>query len=227
MISEAFRMLRANLLYFNIDRPIKSVLITSALAGEGKSTVASNLAMAAAATGTRTLLLELDLRRPTIAARLELDSDVGVSNVLAGALSLDDIVEHVSVHPSLNGAGGQLLDVAVAGPLPPNPTDLIESRKMEQLIKEAERRYDLVVIDTPPVSMISDAIPLLREVTGVIVVTRLGLSNRDAAKRFRDQLAHLSAPVLGVVVNGMRGREAYLQYEMYYSPAEPGVPVSR
>jgi polysaccharide biosynthesis transport protein len=227
MTSEAFRMLRANLLYFNIDRDVKSVLITSASAGEGKSTVAVNLAMAAARTGTRTLLLELDLRRPNMASRLGLASEMGVSTVLAGGARLDDIVQDVSVDAAMNGSGGQLLQVAVAGPLPPNPTDLIESHRMDSLIKEAERKYELVVIDTPPVSLISDAIPLLKKVTGVMVVTRLGISTRHAAARFRDQLTNLHAPVLGIVVNAVRGREAYSQYEDYYLTADPDVPVAR
>lgn len=226
MISEAFRMLRANLQYFNIDRQIRSVLVTSASAGEGKSTVAANLATAAAGTGTRTLLLELDLRRPTTASRLGIDGDRGVSTVLAGGSTLDEVTQEVSVHPMLSGTGGQSLHVAVAGPLPPNPTDLIESTRMEDLIREAEGAYELVVIDTPPVSVISDAIPLLTKVTGVIVVTRLGVSTRHATTRFRDQLHNLRAPVLGVVINGVRNRDAYSQYEYYLAKADPGVPVA-
>lgn len=216
-VSESFRMLRANLRYFNVKRDIKSVLITSAGAGEGKSTVAIGLAMAAASAGTKTLLLELDLRRPTIGKKLELDSGEGVSLALAQGLPLDRAVSQVSLSPGLNGGSEQLLDIALAGPLPPNPTDLLESEQMAEFIREAERQYELVVVDTPPASLISDAIPLVKKVTGVLVVTRLGLSTREGAVRLRDQLRNLDAPPLGIIVNATRTAGAYYGYS-YHQP---------
>jgi polysaccharide biosynthesis transport protein len=211
-VSEAFRMLRANLRYFNIKQNIKSVLITSAGAGEGKSTVAIGLAMAAASAGTKTLLLELDLRRPTIGKKLGLEGGEGVSLALAQGLALDRAVTHVSLKPGMNGGSEQLLDVALAGPLPPNPNDLLESEQMADLIREAEREYELVVVDTPPASLISDAIPLVKKVTGVLVVTRLGMTTREGAIRLRDQLRNLDAPPLGIIVNATRTTGDYYAY---------------
>jgi succinoglycan biosynthesis transport protein ExoP len=207
-VSEAFRMLRANLRYFNVDREIRTVLTTSASPSEGKSTVALGLAVAAASAGTRTLLLDLDLRRPTLAKRLGIEGQGGVSLALAAGVPLHEVVHEVSLGGGSERAGPHL-HFAPAGPPPPNPTDLIESRRMDDLFREAEENYDLVVVDTPPTSLISDAIPLIRKVTGVLIVSRLGLSTRDEARRLRDQLQHLDAPVLGIVINGTRHSEAY------------------
>jgi polysaccharide biosynthesis transport protein len=210
-VSEAFRMLRANLRYFNVDREIKTVLTTSASAAEGKSTVALGLAAATASAGARTLLLDLDLRRPTLAKRLGIEGQGGVSLALAGGVPLRQIVHDVSLSTGLDRTSAHL-HVAPAGPPPPNPTDLIESRRMDDLFREAEESYDFVVVDTPPTSLISDAIPLIRKVTGVLIVSRLGLSTRDEARRLRDQLQHLDAPVLGIVINGTRHYEGYYGY---------------
>jgi capsular exopolysaccharide synthesis family protein len=216
---ESFRSVRANLRYFNIDREVKSVLITSALPGDGKTTIAWNVAAAGAGVGVRTLLIEADLRRPMLAQRLGVDPTRGLSRVLAGRASLHDEVTQAPVVDSTNGAGEpRYLDVLLAGALPPNPADMIESEHMRALISEAERSYDAVFIDTPPTSLVSDAIPLMGEVDGVIVVVRLGNSTRAALERLRDQLTNLGAPTLGVVINSMPERRAYGYYRGYASP---------
>jgi Mrp family chromosome partitioning ATPase len=112
------------------------------------------------------------------------------------------------------------LDVITAGRIPPNPTDLIESEMMRRLIRGAERHYDLVVIDSPPAAVVSDAIPLILQVSGVLVVTRLGVSTRDEAVHLRAQLRNLRAPVLGVVVNGVSEKRSY--YSFGYGYGLPG-----
>jgi receptor protein-tyrosine kinase len=199
--AEPMRMLRANLRYFNVDREVRSVLVTSAAPGEGKSTVAKHLASAAASTGERVLLLEADLRRPTLKTRMRLAGDNGLSQVLAGTRSLRAAIEQIEVA----GSGGErrTLSVLASGPIPPNPTDLIESDRMRQVLKAVGEKYDLVVIDTPPTSVVSDAIPLVKNVDGVLVVSRLGKTTRDASVHLRDQLNNLGAYVLGVVVNSV------------------------
>jgi polysaccharide biosynthesis transport protein len=199
--AEPMRMLRANLRYFNVDHEVRSVLVTSAAPGEGKSTVAKHLASAAASTGERVLLLEADLRRPTLKTRMHLTGDYGLSQVLAGTSSLRSAIEQVEVA----GSGGQprSLSVLASGPIPPNPTDLIESDRMRQVLKAVSEKYDLVVIDTPPTSVVSDAIPLVKNVDGVLVVARLGKTTRDSSAHLRDQLNNLGAYVLGVVVNSV------------------------
>jgi polysaccharide biosynthesis transport protein len=217
---ESFRSVRANLRYFNVDREVKSVLITSALPGDGKTTIAWNVAAAGAGVGVRTLLIEADLRRPVLARRLGVTPGRGLSRVLADEASLQDELAHVPVVDSTNGAGeARHLDVLLAGAVPPNPADMIESERMRALISEAERNYDAVFVDTPPTSVVSDAIPLMREVDGVIVVVRLGNSTRPALERLRDQLTNLGAPTLGVVINSMPERRAYGYYRAYAPPA--------
>ena len=223
---EAFRMLRANLRYFSVDRPVRSVLITSAAPGDGKSTVSWNLALAAAGTGARVLLMETDLRHPSLAASAgQLAAAPGLSTVLAGQIEFAEVVQEVVV-PKHHGGGtpDRTMDVVVAGPLPPNPVDLIESERMRAVLSEAEEHYDLVVIDTPPTSVVSDAIPLIRQVSGVVVVTRLGKSTRESVAHLRKQLEHLNAPTLGVVVNAFKAdRGAYgygYGYGEGYQPSE-------
>lgn len=207
---EAFQMLRANLRYFNVDRDIKSVLITSAAPGDGKTTVAWNLASAASSSGTNALVIEADLRHPRLSASLGSQSTQGLSTVLSGEIELEEAVQQVPVAEGRNGRVPRTVDVLLAGPIPPNPADLLESDRMRELIKEAEGGYDLVVIDTPPTSVVSDAIPLLSEVGGVVVVGRLGKSTREAVGHLKNQLENLDAPTLGVVVNAMRaGRDPY------------------
>lgn len=204
--SESFRMLRANLRYFNVDRDVQTVLVTSAAPGDGKSTVAWNLATAAAGAGTRALLIEADLRHPSLARGLGVDHTVGLSTVLAGERELRDVVQQVPVPTRQNGrASMRTVDVVFAGPLPPNPTDLIESDRMREVVKRAEQDYEFVVIDTPPTSVVSDAIPLVNQVGGVIVVGRLGKSTRESVLHLRNQLRNLDAPTLGVVVNAIGG----------------------
>jgi polysaccharide biosynthesis transport protein len=206
MEGEAFRMLRANLRYFNVDREINTILITSAAPQDGKTTVSVNIALADARAGERVLLIEGDLRRPTVAEKLGVtSSDSGLSLVLAGARKPEDAIE------SFHG-----VDVLPAGPLPPNPAELIESKRMQDLVAWAEREYDRVIIDTPPAAVVADALSLFSQVGGVVIITRLQQSPRSAAEHLRDQLANTGAPVLGIVVNGVPAPPE----SSYYRPQE-------
>lgn len=193
MEGEAFRMLRANLRYFNVDRDVTTILVTSAAPQDGKTTVSWNIALAEARAGDRVLLLEADLRRPAIARNLGIPTpEEGLSLVLAGASETKDAIQNV--HD---------VDVLPAGPLPPNPAELIESQRMAELLAWAEREYDRVIIDTPPAAVVADALSLFNRVGGVVVVARLQQSEHTAAVNLRDQLANTGAPVLGIVVNGV------------------------
>jgi capsular exopolysaccharide synthesis family protein len=176
-----------------------------------------HLASAAAATGARVLLIEAYLRHPTLGQRLRVRSDRGLSQLLADETQSIETVAH---RVPVVGRGGEdsdyrTMDVLVADPIPPNPTDLIEPDRMSGLIRAAERQYDLVVIDTPPTSVVSDAIPLVKQVSGVIVVCRLGKTTREPAHHLRSQLANLEANTLGIVINSV-GRQTG-----YYGPTPP------
>lgn len=197
--SEIFRLLRAQLRYFNVDREIRTILVTSAAPAEGKSTVAWNLARTAAAAGGEesVVLLEADLRRPTVARLANLNPAPGLSESLSGSGSWEEVMQTVALP---DGA----LDVMVAGGLAPNPTELFESKRFKTLLAELANRYRLVVIDAPPALVVSDPLPLIQAVDGVVVVARVGRTRRDQAAALREQLEKLHAPVLGLVINGVQ-----------------------
>jgi tyrosine-protein kinase len=212
---EAFRKLRARLRYFNVDRDIRSIVVTSAGPAEGKTVVASHLALAAAIGGqTRTLLLEADLRKPSLVSRFELAPLPGLSELLTHDIVIADVVQRIPVAGAFNGTS--TLDVIVAGAIPPNPAELMESRKLGDLVDQLTGMYDLVVIDTPPVSVVADAMPLVALVSGVVVVSWMGKTTRDAAMHLRRELESLNAPTLGVVVNRVKaGTDGYYGYPYY------------
>jgi capsular exopolysaccharide synthesis family protein len=179
----------------------------SAAPGDGKTTVARHLASAAAKMGSRVLLLEADLRHPTLAQQFDVESAPGVSDVLIGAASLRQVTQTIDLDSGSVDNPVGMLDVAVAGAaVPPNPGELIESSAMEVLLERAKSTYDLVVIDTAPLAAVSDAFPLLRKVDGVIIVGRVGRNRRDVAERLHETLASTGAPLLGVIANGFKAR---------------------
>jgi capsular exopolysaccharide synthesis family protein len=202
--TEVFRLLRANLRYFKVQQDVKSVVVTSAEPGEGKTLVSLGLALAAVTSGERVLLLEADLRDPGLSRILHLPSRGGLSWALSegedgGALT--EAVTAVKAGELADAVGDTTLDVIPAGAIPPNPTALIESQRMKDLIALAEESYDFIVIDTPPVLVVSDAIPLIAATSGVLAVSGLGVSTRTSAADLAEQLARLGAPTLGLVAN--------------------------
>jgi capsular exopolysaccharide synthesis family protein len=219
--AESFHLIRAHLRYFNVDRELRTLMVASAAPGDGKTTIARHLAASAAAMGSRVLLMEVDLRRPTIAQRLEIPSGPGLSDVLIGSLPLSEAVRSVALDlPTGEGANGRKLDALVAGSLPPpNPAELIESHAMDAILAQARTTYDLIVIDTPPLTAVSDAFPLLRKVDGVIIVGRVGRNRRDVAERLHETLQSVGGPLLGVIANGVKasGLDAY-SYSYDYAP---------
>jgi capsular exopolysaccharide synthesis family protein len=227
--AEAFQLIRAHLRYFNVDRQLRTLLVASSAPVDGKTTIARHLASAAARMGSRVLLVEADLRRPTLARQLDALSGPGLADVLIGAVMLGEATQTVEVQaPLREGAEGRTLDVLVAGAsLPPNPGELIESHAMETLLERAQASYDLVVIDTPPLTAVSDAFPLLRKVDGVVIVGRVGRNRRAVAERLHETLTGAGAPLLGVIANGFKaGRfDAYgYGYSYSYAPATPTPP---
>jgi capsular exopolysaccharide synthesis family protein len=207
-------MLRARLRYFNVDREVQSVLTTSASAGEGKTTVGWNLAVAAARAGSKTLIVETDFHIPRVAERYSLAPLPGLAEVLTHQISLDRAVQSVAIQVGTNGGPQRHLDVIVTGTPPPNPAELMESTEMRKLVLALCEQYDLVVIDAPPIPLIADAIPLITLVSGVIVIGQLGRTTREQATALRDELRSLDAHVLGVVVNRVPKSRRY----EYYSP---------
>jgi polysaccharide biosynthesis transport protein len=226
--AEAFSLIRAHLRYFNVDRELRTLLVTSAAPGDGKTTVARHLAAAAAMAGSTVLLLEADLRRPTMARQLDIAFGPGVSDVLIGSVSLWKATQLIELdQPAGDGGQGRMLDVLVAGrALPPNPSELIESHAMEALLEQAKSTYDLVVIDTSPLAAVSDAFPLLCKVDGVVIVGWVGRNRRDVAERLHETLDGVGAPLLGVIANGFKtGR--FGSYGYGYDTASGGAERER
>lgn len=220
--AETFQLIRAYLRYFNIDRELRTLLVASAAPGDGKTTIARHLAGAAARVGSRVLLLEADLRRPTLAQQLDVQSGPGLGDVLIGAVPLSEAVQTIDLEaPSDVGAKTRAFDLLVAGaPIPPNPGELVESRAMETLLERVKSEYDLVVIDTPPLTAVSDAFSLLSKVDGVVIVGRVGRNRRDVAERLHETLSGAGAPLLGVIANGFKARRnAPYSYAYDYSYA--------
>ena len=204
--AEAFNLIRAHLRFFNIDRDLRTIMIASPALGDGKSTVALYLAEAAARLGSRVLLLEVDLRQPTLAQRLDTPQGPGLADVLIGALPLGEAIQSVDLDaaPSKQGTR-RTLDVLVAGAEPPpNPAELLESHAMDAVLERVKSSYDLVIIDTPPFTAIPDAFPLLTKVDGVVIVGWIGTSKSDAAERLHQTLVASDAPMLGVIANGSK-----------------------
>jgi capsular exopolysaccharide synthesis family protein len=220
--AEPFRLLRAQLRYFNVDREIKSILVTSAAPGDGKTTVAWNLARTAAslAPNSSVLLVDADLRRSSVAAMTKLEAVPGLAETLTHGLPFHEAVRRFDVEGLPGGRPAQL-DILTAGAPAPNPSELLESQTLRRLVERLHSTYDLVILDTPPTAAVSDAIPLMTQVSGILVVVRLRNTRRDDATRLHQQLVSLGAPALGLVLNDISA--ATLRYKGYagYSDYAP------
>jgi capsular exopolysaccharide synthesis family protein len=210
--AEAFRLIRARLRFFGVDHEVRTLLIGSAAPGDGKTTISRHLAAAAASMGSRVLLLELDFRRPTVAKAFGIRPGPGVADILVGSNPTSAAIQSVTLGPLFaQNSDRRTFDVLVAGTLPPNPGELLESRAMEKLLAYLRSDYDFVVIDTPPLVAVSDAFPLLSRVDGVVIVARVGRNRRDIAGQLHKTLTAADAALLGVIANGVkvRARGAY------------------
>ncbi|MBO9531447.1 MAG: polysaccharide biosynthesis tyrosine autokinase [Solirubrobacteraceae bacterium] len=216
---EAFALARTNLRYLHTDGQSGGpVVVTSSIAGEGKSTVAWNLALAAAMAGSRVLLIDADLRRPVLAQRLGVAAQRGFSEVLAGMVSPSDVIKRVLV--SVPGNGDVSVDLIPAGFAPPSPIALLERDTTKPILDRLAARYDLVLVDTPPATVVADAKVLIERSSGAIVVSRLGVVTGNAFERLRDLLATSGSPVLGTIVNDASA--VGHGYESYYGAAPAG-----
>ena len=218
--AEAFRHLRTNLQFVDVDQPVKAIVVTSSLPDEGKSTTAVNLAIAFAEMGHRVVLIEADLRRPRVADYLGVEGAIGLSNVLAGQVSVDDV---------LQPWGQYNLQVLPSGFVPPNPSELLGSRNMAALLVHLRTEFDVILIDTPPLLPVTDAAVVATHADGAVLVTRSG---KIAQARVRSALASLravDARVLGCVLNRQRIKGEEYSYNTYYrdEPTRPTSPRPR
>ncbi len=214
-ISEAFRSLRTNLEFSGVDKPIKTIIVTSPGPGEGKTTVAANLAAIISHGGKRVLLLDTDLRRPSVHKVMRMPNKVGLSNVFRGNLRLQEVMQVVENSDGFN--------VITSGSLPPNPTELLGSARMLQILEELEKLEDVVIIDCPP-ALVPDAQVLAAKVDGVLVVIQPGHTHIDSTRATIKQLKRAEANLIGVVFNRIpRDRSGYYgDHYALYSTNEKG-----
>lgn len=208
---EALRKLRTNLQFVNVDNPPRSIVVTSSAPGEGKSTVSGNLARVMARAGVKTVLVDADLRRPMVATEFGVDGTVGLSQLLAGTVSIDDVL-----HPLEKGR----LLILPAGQIPPNPSELLGSRRMSELIADLSREF-FVIMDAPPVLAVTDAQLLSRQTDGALLVAVPGRTRVEGLTRAVDSIHGVGGSLLGVVMNrastSRLNRIAYGDAEYGYS----------
>jgi receptor protein-tyrosine kinase len=195
---EAVRILRTNLQFLDVDRDNKVITITSSVAGEGKSTTACNLSIALAQTGTRVALIEGDLRRPRVSEYLSIEKSVGLTTVLVGRVTIDAAMQE---------AGTPGLDVLASGALPPNPSEILQTNAMRALIGELRNRYEVVLIDAPPLLPVTDSSLLASISDGAILVVRHGRTKREEISTATERLHAVGAPLLGTVLSMSPARE--------------------
>nr|WP_221437334.1 CpsD/CapB family tyrosine-protein kinase [Gracilibacillus halotolerans] len=191
-IAEQYKTIRTNLQFSSVDGDLKSILLTSAGPSEGKSSTTANLAIVFAQQGKRVLLIDADMRKPTLHYTFRLDNRKGLSSVLVGEAALEDAVTPSDV------SGLELLS---CGPIPPNPSELLGSKSMENLHALATSQYDLVIFDTPPVLAVTDAQILANMCDGAIMVVRSNQTEYDEATKAKELLTVGKAKLLGAVLN--------------------------
>jgi succinoglycan biosynthesis transport protein ExoP len=221
---EAFRILRKNVEFLDVDRPLRVVAVTSPLAEEGKSTVAASLAWAYAQSGKRTLLVECDLRRPSLADRLGLRASPGLTDYLAEKAEPQQVLQGLALEQtgtdrngSANGADAgpavPELVVITAGSPVPRPSDILASKRFKDFLVQVRDAYDVVVLDTSPLLSVSDTLELVPHVDGIVLCVRAGRTRREEAKAAKAALEHLPQKPTGLVVTGIKhGDEADYGY---------------
>jgi len=206
-MAESYRALRTSLLLSNLGAPPKVVLVTSARPQEGKTTTSINTAIVLAQKGVRVLLVDADLRRPSVHKALGTGPRSGLSNVLTGSASLEQTVIPSPVLPNLF--------ILPAGSPPPNPAELLASSNMRDLLAELREQYDHIVVDTPPTLSVTDAVVLSPRADATILVIRSGQTTKQALRRARDILMQVNAHVAGVLLNAvdLTSPDYYYYYE--------------
>jgi len=207
--AEAYRTLRTNIQFSSIDKKVQVVCITSSGPGEGKSTVSSNLAVVTAESGKKTLLIDCDQRKSRLHKIFGLSNTVGLSDLLAGEASFTEAVQKSGIDNLL---------LLTAGTKPPNPSELLASSKMKNFINSLREKIDFIIIDTPPVLMLTDAQLLAGSTDGYLLVVSSGEADRDAAAKAKELLEKVNAKILGVVLNKLKVSEKgyYGYYQHYY-----------
>lgn len=203
VVSEQFRTIRTNINFSMPDKDLKTILFTSASPGDGKSTIAANLAVVFAQEGKNVLLIDADMRKPTVHYTFHMTNTLGLSSLLTRQAKLDEVVKFSEVG----------LDVITCGPIPPNPTELLASRMMDAVLEELKMQYDLIIFDAPPVLSVTDGQILSNKCDGTVLVMSAGKTEKESVVKAKEALLSSKATMLGVVLNNFKfENENYYQY---------------
>lgn len=202
-ISEQYRTIRTNIQFSTVDTKIRSILVTSSSPSEGKSTTAGNLAVVFAQQGKKVLLVDSDLRRPTMHFVFDITNNIGLTNVL---------MKQTSLAKAVYRADEENLYVLPSGPVPPNPAELLASKAMDELVEEMYREFDIVLFDSPPLLAVTDAQILANRCDGTILVVRSAKSDKDEVRKAKELLDSVNANLLGAVLNRKK-----LKKQQYYA----------
>lgn len=204
-VTESYKQIRTNLVFSLSQLPHHSFVFSSFEAGDGKSTTSLNIARAFALFGDRVLLIDADMRKPTLYRKLRISNSKGLSSVLVGFCTADAAIQSV----------GKNFDVMTSGPLPPNPSELLASSTMELLIKGLEERYDYVIFDTPPLGIVSDALSFAQKTAGVVFVARYGKTTKNQLAQSLALIRSSGAGILGGILNGSKSAGKDYHYSKY------------
>ncbi len=203
-ISEAFRTLRTNLEFSSLDKPIRSMVVTSAAPEEGKSTTLANLAVALAQTGKRIIVVDCDLRRPSLPQIFDVHGTLGFTDIMRDDALLAKLPLQETCVPNLH--------LLSSGALPPNPAELLASRRMSEVIAALQQQADMILFDAPPVIAVTDSAVLASKVDAVLLVISAGKTKRDHAKKAKALLDKVNAHLIGAVLNNVKGEASLYQY---------------
>lgn len=205
VISEQYRTIRTNIQYSLIDEELKTLMVTSAGLGEGKSTTISNLAVVMAQQGNHVILVDADLRKPTVHHTFRSTNTRGLTNVLTRQSDIDEVIAKTEI---------ERLSILPSGPIPPNPSELLSSKMMGRTVQYLSEQFDIVLFDCPPILAVTDAQILANYCQGVILVVKSRATEIEAAQKAKEQLQHVNAKLLGVVLNDreMNGGTYYYYY---------------
>jgi polysaccharide chain length determinant protein (PEP-CTERM system associated) len=206
-VSEAYRTLRTNIQFSNLDHPPQTILITSPGPGEGKSTTVANLAIAFSQMGTKTLLMDADFRRPILHSLFGMEKEPGITNYLAGKIPLEALMRKTSL---------ENLDLVTCGVIPPNPSELLASQKMKEFVSQLKNKYQMILFDSPPVIAVTDAMVLSLILDGVVLVVSSGQTSQPGLERAKSLLDNVNAKVMGGVLNKIEAKSSYGSYHYYY-----------
>lgn len=206
-ISEAYRSLRTNIDFSSVDDATQVIMVTSSGPEEGKSTVVGNLAVTYAQDERRVLLIDADMRKPTGHRTFQLSNRFGLSSFLSRQSNLEDVIQETEV-PNLY--------VITAGPIPPNPAEMLNSNSMTRLMEQLRQQFDMILIDTPPILAVTDAQLLASKSDGVLLVINSGKVKKDIAIKAKENLMRVNARMLGVVLNNVKRKTSEEYYYYYY-----------